>query len=265
MNGLAIIYICSGGYKVFWHNFYLSAEKYFAPNMKKTYFVFTDSDDIIQSKERNVKTYFTRKMGWPYDTLERWSDICRIQDILKQYDYIAFCNANTEFISTFDVEKYIGTESLLLWSITEKGTKSDSMPLERNLNSRAAIPPDADIVCYYNGGFILGLSDQFVKMSIELRDWTEEDLQNGIIARCHDESMLNSYIYHHPDVRVARVGKEGFMPSEFADEYNMPCAVFRNKDDYGGNIGIRYNNRILGNLDIFRRRVIGKIRSVVKR
>ena len=265
MSSLAVIYICSGGYKVFWRDFYKSAEKYFAPNMKKMYFVFTDSEEIIQDKKKNVKTYFTRKMGWPYDTLERWSDVCRIQDILKQYDYIAFCNANTEFISAFEVEKYIGTDSMLLWSITEKNAESDSMPLERNLNSHAAIPLDADIVYYYNGGFILGRSDEFVKMSIELRDWTEEDLQKGIIAKCHDESMLNSYIYHHPYVGVARVGKAEFMPSEFADKRNMPCAVFRNKDDYGGNIGIRYNNRILGNLDIFRRRVIGKIRSVVKR
>lgn len=261
MKRLAVIYICTGGYKVFWKDFYSSSEQFFLNEYEKTYFVFTDSNEIILNRNDKVKTYYTKQMGWPYDTLERWSDICRVQDLLLEYDYVAFCNANTQFIKQFNIAD-MDNKSIILWTQTKEGTSQVNMPFESDERSRAAVPNDIQTKYYYNGGFFIGKSQELIKMAVTLRDWTEEDLRNGIIACHHDESMLNSYVYHYKDTVFSRIGSKEFIPEEFMDSSNTPCAIFRNKDKYGGNIGIRYNNKMLGNADIMRRRILNKIKKI---
>lgn len=46
---IAILYICTGKYNVFFRDFYSSSEKYFLPNCEKTYFVFSDNQEAILS------------------------------------------------------------------------------------------------------------------------------------------------------------------------------------------------------------------------
>lgn len=265
MKKLAVIYICSGAYKVFWPEFYSSSEQYFAPNMEKTYFVFTDAKEIIEEKQPKVQTYYTKKCGWPYDALMRYSRICRIQDKLSNYDAICFCNANTQFIHRFDPDYYLNNSDFELWSTTKPGTSSTEMPLERNMKSRAGIPSGDNISHYYNSGYFYGKSDAILEMSRTLRDWTEEDLQNAVIPCCHDESMLDSYIFRHPELKISIVGENAFLPEEFTDKANPPAAIFRNKDRYGGNLGLRSEKPILGKIDVARRRIIGKIKSVTNK
>lgn len=43
MNKVAVLYICTGKYDVFWKDFYISYEKYFLPDCEKHYYVFTDA------------------------------------------------------------------------------------------------------------------------------------------------------------------------------------------------------------------------------
>lgn len=45
-KNVAVLYIATGKYIVFWENFYKQTEKYFLPRHKKTYFLFTDHDDL---------------------------------------------------------------------------------------------------------------------------------------------------------------------------------------------------------------------------
>lgn len=67
---IAITYICTGKYSVFWPEFYRTAEAFFYPNIEKKYFVFTDDEELISLLSENPKvyTFFQRKAGWPYDT-----------------------------------------------------------------------------------------------------------------------------------------------------------------------------------------------------
>ena len=54
---VAILYIATGRYTVFWDYFYQSAEKYLLPVCNKHYILFTDSDaliDSINSKSSNI-------------------------------------------------------------------------------------------------------------------------------------------------------------------------------------------------------------------
>lgn len=48
---IAILYICTGKYNVFWDGFYKSSEKFFLKDeAEKEYFVFTDNMDLCQDK-----------------------------------------------------------------------------------------------------------------------------------------------------------------------------------------------------------------------
>lgn len=261
MKSAAVIYICSGGYKIFWKEFYLSSEKFFLPEIQKRYFVFTDSKEIIEEHKKNVQTFYCSHIGWPYDVLEKWSCICRVQDLLRNFDYIVLCNANMEFISEFRIDK-LNKGDLTIWSTTVSDTQSSAMNHERNSKSKACIPLDAKTEFYYGSGFVFGKTEPFLKMSAVLRNWTEEDLSNGIIPTCHDESMLNAYVYHHPEINYSIIGPKEILSEEFVDKANEPWAIFRNKDRYGGNVGIRYNNRIIGDADILRRRILNKLNKI---
>ncbi len=259
MKKYAIIYICTGGYSVFWKGFYDSSEKFFLIGARKEYFVFTDDKELIQKKDDRIHLFYCGKMGWPYDTLLRWNRICEIQDLLEEYDYIVFCNANMEFLSEIQSQIFEGTD-FTLWSSTKDSDVSDQLPLERRPESKAYIPYGTPVQKYVAGGYILGKSELFLRMSRELRDWTAQDLKNGIIPIWHDESLENAYFYHYRnDVTVKMIGPELINMEEFVKDGLKPCAIFRNKDRYGGNIGIRYN-MTLGKLDILRRRIMGKLR-----
>ena len=53
MLKIAILYICTGKYDVFWKEFYRSCEQYFLPNSNKNYFVFTDSKELYDEKNND--------------------------------------------------------------------------------------------------------------------------------------------------------------------------------------------------------------------
>ena len=103
MLKIAILYICTGKYDVFWKEFYRSCEQYFLPNSNKNYFVFTDSKELYDEKNNDkiVKIY-QEKLGWPYDTLMRFDLFSRIENKLAEFDYIFFLNANVVFLKTVE-------------------------------------------------------------------------------------------------------------------------------------------------------------------
>ena len=190
---VAIIYVCTGSYKVFWKDFYCSAEKYFLPDIEKSYFIFTESDELLQMNLKRVYTYYQKKIGWPFDTLLRFDFITRIQDILESYDSIYFCNANLLFLDRFS-ENVIDVQKMFFLTCMPENIKSEGFPLERNPKSKAYVPFEKKCLHYVQGGFFGGPSSEFLKMSRILRDWTAEDIRNGIIPVWHDESMLNAFL-----------------------------------------------------------------------
>ena len=67
---VAVLYICIGKYTVLWPEFYDSCRKYFFKNKQVHYFVFTDSDEFINSlcNELDVTCVKTKNYGWPGNT-----------------------------------------------------------------------------------------------------------------------------------------------------------------------------------------------------
>ncbi|MBO7258018.1 MAG: alpha-1,2-fucosyltransferase, partial [Alphaproteobacteria bacterium] len=88
---IAMLYIATGRYIVFFDEYYKSMEKNFLPHDNKTYFVWTDSD---RKFPKNVVKIPTENLGWPKATLYRYKLFQDSWDKLKKFDYMYYVNAN---------------------------------------------------------------------------------------------------------------------------------------------------------------------------
>ena len=91
---IAILYICTVEYVLFWENFYVSAEKHLLLDYEKHYFVFTDIAEIFMGHLPNIHLQYQQALPWPYPTLYRFKFFKSIQKQLKQFDFTYFFNAN---------------------------------------------------------------------------------------------------------------------------------------------------------------------------
>ena len=104
MARIAILYICTGKYDIFWSKFYKSCEKYFLKEHVKHYFVFTDSLKVKSSNR--VHTIYKESLGWPYNTLLRFKLFLFIEEELNKFDYTYFFNSNMIFRKTVSEEVF---------------------------------------------------------------------------------------------------------------------------------------------------------------
>lgn len=240
MEKIAVLYICTGKYEVFWSNFYRESEKYFYPGHEKHYYVFTDSESIIRECNQNVTPYYQIKTGWPYDTLLRFQWFMCIQDKLRQYDFCYYFNANTTFKNNITEDKIPfpnEDQPIVLWChpTCYNDFSGDLASPERNSNSTAYIPKGSPCRAF-GGGFFGGKTDSFIEMCIELRDNIQKDLSRGIIAIWHDQSHLIKYgsCHAHMEVPNGIISEE-----EYVQDKGKICVVFINKEHFGGNNVLR--------------------------
>lgn len=243
---IGILYICTGKYSIFWDTFYRTCQQYFYPYVEKTYFVFTDDEELIKQfcGNSDIHPYFQRRAGWPYDTLMRFNWFATIQDLLANYDYCYFWNANAKFLKTVDetVIPFPSKEKeLVLWRHTlgYDHDRPDQFNAETNPNSEAYVPKET--VCHsYGGGFFGGTAEGFIKMSIILRDRIARDLEKGLIATQHDQSHIVKY---GTEVSCVEVPRNVIVSEEYMDGRN-PYVIFTNKQHVGGMHQLRDMSRL---------------------
>lgn len=203
---IAILYICTGKYDVFWEPFYKSFENNFLPDCEKDYFVFTDTKKLYGDKVfNNIHRYDHSYMGWPHDTLMRFDIFLKAKDELKNFDYIFFFNANMECVQKVYSDEFLPNETKheKLIMVIHPGyhrLKLKYCPFERNKKSTAYIPYNKGKY-YVMGALNGGTREAFLDLIESLQKSTKTDLDNGIIAKVHDESHLNRYIIDRNDVK----------------------------------------------------------------
>lgn len=232
---VAILYICTGNYTVFWEGFYASCEKYFLADYERQYFVFTDGT-ISQVDNPRVHRIEQARLGWPNDTLKRFHLFSRIKDELASFDYIFFLNANVLF--TDDVgEDILPSEEEGIVVVQHPGfyhRPRKDFHYERATDSRAYIADDEG-VHYVCGGVNGGRSKDYLRMIDSLREAIDDDEQRNIIARWHDESHINRYIIKRPYKLLS--------PSYcYPEERHIPFLekiIILNKERFGGHDFLR--------------------------
>lgn len=262
---LAILYICTGQYTVFWKDFYLSYEKYFMPDCKKVYYVFTDSDTIPFEKRDNVVKIYQKKLGWPFDTLMRFHIFLTIEEDLIKYDFIFFMNANCEcvdYVSSKDVLKDVS--GLIVVNHPGFWDKNNMrFTYERNENSKAFIPFGTGDY-YVSGAVNGGTAQSYITMMKSLREAIDEDLKKNVIAIWHDESHLNRYVIGYNNIKV--LGPEYFYPEGWHAPFS-PKIISRDKSSVINVARIKgqsASRRLKNDIKILRRRLKKMIYRTIK-
>ena len=235
---IALLYICTGNYDIFWDGFYASAEKNFYPSIEKEYFVFSDSKKIQKLCDKKIHVFWQNNAGWPYNTLMRYQWFCSVQDALLLFDAVYFCNANMRFLKPITEKEipYPTPEKPLILAVHTQNYEDElgvHFQPERNPCSKAYIKI-GDPVRAYAGGFWGGTSKAIIEMCQKLRNNIADDLCRNIIAVWHDQSHLQKYATENPH----HIIEKGIISSEeFATQ---DCrAVFLNKENFGGNDKLR--------------------------
>lgn len=203
---IAILYIATGRYTIFWEHFYVTAEKNLLNECEKNYFIFTDSGSLLLGEDRkNVTRIEQKKLGWPFDTLMRFEIFLQIKEQLKEYDYIFFFNGNTEIINTVKLNDLLPSDSdqKLVFAhhphLFHK--RKNEFTYDRNPMSLAYIPYGCGKY-YFTGALNGGDSASYLEMCEILAKNIRIDLSKDIVALWHDESHLNCYALDRNDVKI---------------------------------------------------------------
>lgn len=203
---VAILYIATGRYTVFWEPFYRSAERFLLPDCRKHYFLFTDSPETLAGEDgASVTRIHQPKLGWPHDTLMRFHIFLGIKEQLARFDYIYFFNGNSEILSTVSREDLLPLlpheRLVLLRQPHMTHLTPDEFTYDRNPKSTACIPKGRGEY-YFAGGLNGGRTEAYLEMCETLRGRVQQDLDNGVIALWHDESQLNRYALGRSDLKI---------------------------------------------------------------
>jgi len=204
---IAILYICTGLYDIFWKDFYISFEKNFITEAEKHYYVFTDASYIYdECNNPNIHKIYQKSYDWPYSTLKRYHIFMPYITEFLSYDYIFFMNANVLCVQEVVAEQILPQkENGELLSVVQHPYYYNKKPrhftYDRNPLSTAYIPYTLGKY-YICGGINGGTSEAFCDLIKTIYMQIESDLKEGIIALWHDESHINKYILNRSDLRV---------------------------------------------------------------
>ena len=229
MRKIAILYICTGKYVVFWKDFFTSYETNFLPKCQKEYFVFTDSQELYgEDNCKRIHKVYQQQLGWPYDTLMRYHMFSGIADKLQEFEYVFFMNANCKCVSQITEEEFlpVSKDILVVQHPGAYNKKPSQFTYDRNPKSTAYIPKGKGQY-YVCGGINGGKTQAYLELIEQLKRNISIDLDNHIIAKWHDESHINHNIYENdnwimlsPEYCYAEGWKLPFEPKILVREKN---------------------------------------------
>lgn len=258
---VAILYICTGRYSIFWEEFFKNSESFFLPNYEKHYFVFTDADDIYEKDNIRVHPIFEDTKEWPFVTLYRFKIFLKVETELREFDYIFFFNSNMRFLETIGEEILPNIDEKLLGVQHPGGFGKTNVEFsyDRNIDSTAYIPY-GEGTYYFMGGFNGGRGADYLELIKELNSNIDIDYNKNIIALWHDESHLNRYLLN----RNIKVLDASYGYPEGRKMPFKPKVIILDKTNFGGHDFLRgKSNKARRNN--FINKVINKVFNKVKK
>lgn len=241
---IAILYIATGRYRVFWPQFYTTLMQFFFPTTEKHIYVFSDSEpEYFTSHGENascITHILTENRPWPFMTLFRYQIFLSAQEFWTKHDYVFFINADYAFYQPIGSEILpTAEESGLVVAELQKSLDlaPEDYPYERNPESLAFIPV-GEGKHYLTGAFNGGTTSDFLELCRQINEATEADWKKGIVAVWHDESHLNAYLLHR---KVKILPPWYVWPSYNTNQRNRHLVVAGPRDKllYGGHEWLR--------------------------
>lgn len=233
---IGILYIATGRYITFFRGFYESMERFFISSCEKEYYVFTDAVKFDYSDSEKVKVIYQENLGWPDNTLKRFEIFNKSRDKYSDVDYLFFFNANLKVVKDIDTSFLPQDDALLVCQHPGNFDKRpEQFPYDRNEKSTAYIPY-GEGKHYVAGGLNGAKTNVFLKVMSDLEKAINIDLENGIIAKWHDESQLNKYILGNTQYKLI---DPGYLYPEIDNLPFEKKMVLRDKMFYGGHDWMR--------------------------
>lgn len=200
---IGILYVCTGKYKLFWKDFYLTCEKNFITEAEKHYFVFTDATEIeFENENTNIKRIYQKNLGWPNNTLKRYEIFLNSKEMIDKMDFLFFLNANLLFLEKITAQEFLPNSKEKLVGCLHPGYYNKSVKkytYENNKISKAFLNKKEGMY-YYAGGINGGETKYFIDAIEVLNKNINTDLNNNYIAKWHDESHWNWYLNNNPEI-----------------------------------------------------------------
>lgn len=191
MAKVALCIIATNNYVDFVGPLTNSADKYFLLGHDVTYHLFTNGPlmESTQPFYRSLHSHLIQHEHWPYITLKRYHYI--LSTDLSTYDYVYYIDADSLFVAP------VGDEILQdMIVVSHPGYYAKGGGSWETNGQSFAFTPIRLRDKYVCGGFQGGAN--FMWYANEMKSDIDHDLQNGIIAKWHDESHLNSMYADKP-------------------------------------------------------------------
>lgn len=210
MKKVALVSICLN--KPYWQYIvpmFQSAEKFFLKGHEVNFIVWSD---MLPESVTGIKVIPTEPFEWPLPTLYRYHLFLKQEELLRDYDYVFYCDADMEFVSPVGDE--ILGEGLTGAQHPMYATRIEYIPpYEPNKESTAFIPRPGRVLTddngkkrfeplYFAGGFQGGRTDDFIKAMKVMKDNIDKDFSRNYIAIWNDETHWNKYLFDNPPAVV---------------------------------------------------------------
>ena len=209
-------------------------EKNFIDDAEKHYFVFTDSLEVdFENENPRIHKIYQKDLGWPNNTLMRFHIFLEHEKELADMDYLFFFNANLLILEKIRWEEFLPTNNEKLVATLHPGFYNKErikFTYEKNKKSTAYVSP-LQGKYYFAGGLNGGKTLYFIESMKTMRDNTNIDTKNNILAEWHDESHWNRYLVDRNDVKI--LPPSYLYPEGLSLPFNQMILI-RDKNKYGG-------------------------------
>jgi len=191
---------------------------------------FNDAIEKSGMQAFGATLFPTESVQWPAPTLMRYHMFIQQEEILKDYDYIFFCDVDMMFVGVVG-DEILGKGLTAALHPGYATRKELWPPYEPNKNSAAFINRPGKIIndngkprfmpMYFAGGFQGGTSREWFKAMHAMKKLIDEDLSKNYVPIWNDETAWNKYLEKTPDDLV--VLHPGYIyPDSLIKEYYEP-------------------------------------------
>lgn len=169
---------------------------------------FNDAIEQTSQMALGATLFPTEWQPWPAPTLMRYHLFLQQEELLKDYDYVFYCDVDMRFVN-FVGDEILGTG---LTAAPHPGyylKKELWPPYEPNKDSASYISRPGKVILdegkrrfmpmYFAGGFQGGTSKEWFKAMHAMKKKVDEDMAKGYVPIWNDETVWNKYLEKTPE------------------------------------------------------------------
>ncbi len=167
---------------------------------------------------------------WPYPTLMRYHYFLQQEEVLKDYDYIFFCDVDMQFVNIVG-DEILGKGLTAALHPGYATRKEVWPPYEPNRHSASFINRPGMVInsdgkprfmpMYFAGGFQGGTSKEWFKAMKVMKDLVDKDLSQNYVPIWNDETAWNKYLEKTPEDLIV-LTPSYIYPDSLIKEYYEP-------------------------------------------